>query len=111
VDRREHLPGLSGLVRLEVAEEMPPDGSIGRCTDLQQGLLDAVLPEVALPGGISLADGVERKRLGDSDEADGGEVPAGRGRRGGDARADGRQPVGDGRQGPWCASGLKPPRY
>jgi hypothetical protein len=86
VDRRERLPGLAGLVRLEVADEVPPDGFIGRCTDFRQGLLDAVLTEIALPGGMGLADGIQRKRLGNGDQADGGRVPAGRGRRGGDAR-------------------------
>src|SRR5439155_27159662 len=58
------------LVRLQVANEVPPDLKVGRLLDLLQSLLHFVLAEVDLPrrgGGPNM---FSAKGLRDGDEAD-----------------------------------------
>ena len=93
LDHRERRRRLPGLVRLQVAEEMPPDLEGRSMSEIFcRRFLDTVLAEVALAGGVGLADRVDGKGLGNGDEPDGGGVPAGRPGRGVDARADLGQP-------------------
>jgi hypothetical protein len=77
VNAGERASRLFRLVRLQVADEMPPDLHVGRFADLLQGFLDPVFAEVALAGGPRRADvgGAERFRHGD--ELDVRRVPAG----------------------------------
>jgi hypothetical protein len=83
------------FVRLQVANEVPPQRKLRGAVDLRQRLLDLVFAEVDLTGGCRRADRVGRKCFGDSDEADGCGIaarPAGGPR---DARADLVQPGAD----------------
>ena len=72
VDRVNHVEqraGLPGLVRLEMPDEVPAKGKTARGKDLGLSFLDLVLAEVHLPGLAGRANGFERERLGNSDEA------------------------------------------
>src|SRR5262249_57573502 len=73
--------GLAGLVRLQVADEMPAERQVRRALDLLERFLHLVLAEVDLARAGCGANGVGRKCLGDCDEANRGGVsprPAGR---------------------------------
>ena len=77
---------------------MPPDPQPGRLPDLPERFLDAVLAEVGEAGAGACFDGGQGERLGDGDEPDAARVPAGAGRRAGDAVTD-RPDVGAERGG------------
>ena len=70
VNRADRRRGFSRLVRLQVADEMPPQSGIGRLCNFLQGFLDLVLAEVALPGVGGGPDGVDGMGLGDGDQPD-----------------------------------------
>ena len=65
------------LVRLQMADEMPPCGDIGRVGDFLQAFLHLVLAELPLAGVPGLAHGVDAERLRDRDESDVGCGPPG----------------------------------
>ena len=72
-----HPPrGLSHLVRLQMADQVPPDLHVGRSVHLLQGFLHLVLAEIALPGVVRLPDGLDRERLGHRDQPDVPGAPA-----------------------------------
>ena len=71
--------GLARLVRLQMADEMPPERNVGRFADLLQGLLDLVLAEIVLAGGHGGPDVVGAEGLRDGDEGDLGRAPGRRG--------------------------------
>src|SRR3954463_2162858 len=80
VDRMDAVKagrGFPGLVRLQVADEMPPDRDVGRVADFLQSFLDFVFPEVLLACGVGGANRVGAECLGDRNEADGRRIPAG----------------------------------
>src|SRR5713226_8523196 len=89
--------GLFRFVRLEMADQMPPDGKVRRLVHLLARLLDLVFAEVHLAGLGGRTHVLRGKGFGDGDEADGSGIaprPAGGPR---DPRADVRQP------GPECS--------
>lgn len=92
VNRVEMRGGFAGLVRLEVAYQVPREGEI-RCGEhFPERFLNLVLSEVELSGLGGGAYVVGRECLGDGDEADPGRVashPAGGAR---DTFADAVQP-------------------
>jgi hypothetical protein len=65
------------LVRLQMADQVPSQISVGRGSDLLQSLLHLVLAEVELAGGAGRSRRVRAEGLGDGDEADGARIPAG----------------------------------
>ncbi len=92
VDDVEAARGLRRLVRLKVADEVPPKRQVAGPIHLVERLLHLVLTEVGLStvGGDANVRGVER--LGDGNQADGGGIavgPAGGAR---DAIANAGQP-------------------
>ena len=84
----EVLGSLARFVRLQVADQVPPNVHVGRRRDFLQGLLHAVFAEIALAGIERRANSVKGEVLGDGDEADVGGWPSRARRRGGDARAN-----------------------
>ena len=70
VNRAGHPRGLSRLVRLQVADEMPPQSHIGRLCNFLQGFLDLVFAEVDLARVRRGPDGVDWVGLGDRDQPD-----------------------------------------
>ena len=84
--------GFPGLVRLQVADQVPAERRGGRPVHFLEAFLDFVLAEVDLPGLGGGQDVFRIEGLGNGDEADGGRVaphPAGGAR---DAIAYVRQP-------------------
>jgi hypothetical protein len=77
VNAGERGGGFLRLVRLQVADEMPPYLHVGRFADLLQGFLDLVFAEVTLAGGPGGADVIGAERFRDRDELDVRRVPAG----------------------------------
>src|SRR5262249_21589139 len=97
VDRVDHIEagaGLSGLVRLEVTNEMPLDLEIGSLINLEEGLLYFVLAEVDLPGKRRRANVLYAKHFRNGDEPDRSGITSGA--KGGlrDAIADLSKPQG-----------------
>jgi len=45
--------------------------------DFLEAFLNAVFPEITLPGGVGVEDGFEGKRLGNGDETNAGGVATG----------------------------------
>src|SRR6266496_3307613 len=89
------------LVRLEGADEVPHElAQIRERRRLVAPFLRVVLPEVALPSRVRLADGLRRLRLGDGDERDA--------RR--DARAHGGEALPDRAHGRALHGSAKPRR-
>ncbi len=84
----EWLRGLPGLVRLQVAYQVPPDLTFGRSLDLLQGFLHAVLAEVLLARGGRRPDVIEAECFGNGNEPYRRRVPTGGPRRGCQPRAD-----------------------
>jgi len=62
--------GFSRLVRLQVADEVPPQSGIGGLCNFLQGFLDLVLAKVDLPGVGGGPDGLDGMGLGDGDQPD-----------------------------------------
>jgi hypothetical protein len=92
--------GHPGLVRLQVADEVPADVEIGGPIHFLERFLNFVFAEIDLPGFGGDANEFHGKRLGDGDEANSGGVatgPAGSPR---DSNADISQP-GSERSGVW----------
>ena len=106
-DVRQHLPD---LVALQPADEVPAriEAHARGLLGLRDELLRAVLPEVDLPGGERLLDGVDGMRLGHADDGDPVGVAPGALTRRRDALADGLEPCGDGGCGRSHASRLRP---
>ncbi len=96
LDARERCGGLLRLVRLEVADEMPPCRDIGRVGDLLQAFLHLVLAELPLPGRPRLAHAVGAERLRDGDQRDLGCRPSRAAGRLGDPLPDFGEVAGDG---------------
>src|SRR6478672_2129628 len=88
--------GLLRFVRLQMADQVPSQRSVGRLGDLLQGFLDAIFAEVTLTRLGGFEDGCERKRLGDGNEGDAGGIPPGSLRGGSNPGLDEGELVGDG---------------
>ena len=101
VDGVERPPGLAGLVRLQVADQVPAEIGVlhGQRLDLGQRFLDPVLAEVAVAGVDGGADGVHAERLRDGDEPDRVRGPAVGLGSAGDALPHRREVGGDARRG------------
>ena len=97
VDGVERPAGLAGLVRLQVANQVPAEIGVlhGQRLDLGQRFLDPVLAEVAVAGIDGGADGVHAERLRDGDEPDRVRGPAVRLGSAGDALPHRREVGGD----------------
>jgi hypothetical protein len=70
VDGGERNRGFPCLVGLKMADEMPPDWSVGCFADLLQGFLYLVLAEVALAGAPGGADVVGAEGFRHRDQRD-----------------------------------------
>ena len=81
VDPGEAGRGAARLVRLQMADQVPPDAQPGGPLDLPERLLHAVLAEVGETGARGCFYGGQWERLGDGDEPDRSRIPPG-GRRG-----------------------------
>ncbi len=80
VDRVHPLAALghvAGLVRLQLADEMPGERPPAQGVDLRDGLLDVVLSELRLTERGQGAHGFHRLLLADREQADIRGVPAG----------------------------------
>src|SRR6266545_107320 len=95
----ERHRGLFRLVRLQVADEMPPYLNVGRLADFLQGFLELVLAEIALACGPRGADVRGAEGLGNRDQADVRGVPAGAPCGGVDPGPDGLEVGSDGFHG------------
>ena len=92
VDDVEPSPRLFGLIGLEMPNEMPRDGQVGRGVHLGEGFLELVLAEVdlaAVGGGPYV---VEAECLGNREETDRGGVASGPARRPRNTFADSGDP-------------------
>ena len=86
---------LARLVRLEVANQMPPYRYIGRALDLLQGFLNFVFTEVALAGRVGGANIVRAEGLRDGQKPDVSRIAPRRPRGRINPRTDRREVDGD----------------
>src|SRR5688500_10826433 len=94
---RERGRGFTGLVGLEMTDEVPAGaGQVGGRGDLLLRLLDLVLAELALAGAPGGADVLSVEGLGDRDECDCRRIAAGPPGRRVDPRPDLREVLCDG---------------
>ncbi len=76
VNRLCHPRRFFGLIRLEVADQMPAQPRIGRLRNFLQGLLHFVFAEIHLACFSSGADGIDRMSFGNGDQANVGGTSA-----------------------------------
>ena len=95
LDTRERRRRLACLVRLQMADQVPPDRDVGRFLDLLQRLLHLVFPEVALAGGPGGPDVIGAEGLRDRNQRDLGRVTAGSAGSRGHPRPDGVEVLRD----------------
>ena len=109
MDPGEVLGDRTGLVGLELADEVPFQGQVGQVGLLGEGLLQVVFAEGELTGAMGGANGRGLLFLADRQQPDAARGPTEPGLRGPDARPDRRQALrkGKGHVGVHQASPLR----